>query len=408
MDFYKKLATHTIYQVIARIASSGASFLITIFIARHFGVIQYGDFAKVTAYVTMFYLLADFGLNAIFLQREDNHVHFRELFYSRLILSLGLIVLANAIAFLLPYNPVSGIGFSPFVRLSIFVFSLTIFTESILFSTFAIFQRNILYHRFMAATIIGSLATILFVFLFGLSGFSLIFIFVGFLAGAIVEAVSMLLLTKEKILPPWIDLSFTKRLFLETLPVTAMLVFNLLYFRIDTLLLAGMKPSTDVAFYDISYRVFDFLIALPLFLSNVLYPKLLDHEKKSRKLKRKYAEYILVFAGIGIAIVVPMWEIGPIVFAIIKPSLLGASVPFHLLLLSLPLFFITSIVQWILLAKRQQLFLACVYGGLTIVNIVLNLMYIPQYSFIASAIITGVCEAGVAAILLVKVFAERE
>src|SRR5260221_3371205 len=99
MNFLKQLAAHTTYQIIARIAASGSSFLITFFIVRHFGVMDYGDFAKVTAFISIFYLFVDLGFNAIFLQKEDAHLRFRDLFYSRLILSIVVVILANAIGF---------------------------------------------------------------------------------------------------------------------------------------------------------------------------------------------------------------------------------------------------------------------------------------------------------------------
>src|SRR5260221_1416115 len=108
MRFYQQLAAHTVYQIIARIASSGASFLITFFVARHFGIFAYGDFAKVSAYISIFFLFFDLGLNAIFLQKNYLHLRFRDLFYSRILVSLAVVVISNAITIFLPFVPVSG------------------------------------------------------------------------------------------------------------------------------------------------------------------------------------------------------------------------------------------------------------------------------------------------------------
>lgn len=395
MAFYQKLAAHTIYQIIARIASTGASFVITVLIARHFGVASYGDFAKVTAFVTLFYLLSDFGFNAVFLQKEEAPKRFKDLFYTRLILSFVLVAVVNLLALLLPYNPVTQIGFSPLVRMGILLFSFTLITESVLFSAFAIFQRKMIYQRFMLATIVGSIVSLVAVGCFILLSLPLLWVFVGFLIGAIIEAIISLLFTEEQLFPIRIHASFMKQLAKETLPVTFMLLFNLIYFRVDMLLLSLFRPSIDVGLYDISYRVFDFLIALPLFLSNVLYPKLLHDEKNKRIVPRNQMLYILGFFGFGILTAIPFWFGTPLLFTIIKPQLLPATIPMHLLLLSLPVFFATSILQWMLLAKKQQFFLALTYFFLTVVNIVLNLLFIPQYGYIASAIITGVCEVGV-------------
>ncbi len=407
MRFYQQLAAHTVYQIIARIASSGASFLITFFVARHFGIFAYGDFAKVTAYISIFYLFVDLGLNAIFLQKNDSHLRFRDLFYTRILLSLAVVVISNAIAFFLPYDPVSGIGFSPLARLGIAIFSGTLITESILFSAFAVFQRKRIYQKFMVATVVGSLATIIFVGIFGVLQFSLVFIFFAFLLGAVIEAGFSLFYTDEALFPIHVDPVFVKRLAIETFPVALMLLFNMVYFRIDMILLSFLKPSSDVAFYDIAYRVFDFLIALPLFLSNVLYPKLIVDEKNNRSVKAKLSLYVFSFALLGLLVAIPVWFVSPLLFNFIKPQLIGAMIPMRILLISLPVFFATNILQWILLSKKKQKILAWMYILLAISNVVLNLVFIPQYSYVASAIITGSSELLVACVMWVILLKEK-
>lgn len=395
MAFYQKLAAHTVYQIIARIASSGASFLITVLIARHFGVSAYGDYAKVTAFVSMFYLLADFGFNAIFLQKNDVSERFKELFYTRLLLSVCLVVLVNLFALILPYNPLTNVGFSPAVRIGIGLFSLTIISEAILYSAFAVFQRRMIYQRFMWATIIGSVISLVTIGGFMLLHLSLLWVFVGLLFGAIIEAGFSILFSEEKLFPIKVHVPFVKTLMRETVPVAFMLLFNLIYFRVDMLLLALFRPSIDVGLYDISYRVFDFLIALPLFLSNVLYPKLIHDEKNNRNTASKQLQYVFLFVVFSLFVVIPFWFWSPVLFTIIKPELLPAVIPLRILLVSLPIFFVTSILQWLLLSKKEQKFLALIYFCLTVINIILNVIFIPQYGYTASAIITGVCEAGV-------------
>ncbi len=373
-------------------------------IAKHFGAANYGDYAKVTAFVSLFYLLADFGFNAVFLQKEEAPKRFRDLLYTRAIAAAVLIVLVNLVAVLLPYNSQTGIGFSPFVRGAIALFSFTILTESILYSAFAAFQRKYLYARFMWATIIGSFTTLCMVGIFILSGFPLFWIFVGYLIGGVIEAGIAIAFTKEKVFPISLQAKFIKELIRETLPIALMLIFNLVYFRVDTILLSLFKSSTDVGLYDISYRVFDFLIALPLFLSNVLYPKLIENEKNNRNLKAMLVVYVFCFAVLGALVALPFWFGAPLLFSFIKPQLLPAVAPLRLLLVSLPIFFATNILQWILLAKKQQKYLALVYVLLTIVNIALNLVFIPSFGYVASAIITGIGEAIVLALFLWKVF----
>ena len=66
----QKLIWNTGSQVAGRAISALTTLGITILIARAFGTGGYGDFVKITTFVAFFYLLADFGFNAIFLQRS--------------------------------------------------------------------------------------------------------------------------------------------------------------------------------------------------------------------------------------------------------------------------------------------------------------------------------------------------
>lgn len=407
MNWYRKIATNTLFQIIARIASSGTTFLITLLIARHFGLRGYGDFAKVTAFITLFYLFADFGLNAVFLQKEDAKVRFKDLFYTRLVLSVILTFLVNVLAAFLPYNTQTHIGFSPNVRLGMTIFSFTLITEAILYTTSAVFQRELSYEYFMVSSVIGSIATLLFVLIATYFSNTLLFIYLSFILGGIVESGTALFFTKEGVLPPRIDTLFAKRLALETLPIALMLIFNLVYFRIDIILLSLMKPSQDVGIYDLSYKFFDFLIALPLFLSNALYPSIIQNEKIHKNFTFTIRKYMIIFAGFSFIVLVPTWLFAPLL-QVINKEFIATVLPLRLLVLSLPIFFVTSILQWVLIAKKQQMFLAVIYFFSTVINVWLNLLLIPKYSYLASAVITGVSEAMVFIALWVRVFWVKE
>jgi len=49
--------------------------------------------------------------------------------------------------------------------------------------------------------------------------------------------------------------------------------------------------------------------------------------------------------------------------------------------------------MWILIAKKKQMLLLKIYGISMIINIVLDVLFIPTYGYMAAAWITGICEA---------------
>jgi O-antigen/teichoic acid export membrane protein len=401
---HKLIAQNTLYQIFARSVTALIGFIITLIIAGKFGVLGYGDFTKITSYVALFYLVIDFGLNAFFLQYEN--AKFKNLFYLRILISVGIFLLLNLIALALPYNAILGTGFSAAEKFGIFIFSFSVFAQSIILSASAIFQKKVNYYFYMVGTIIGSIVNLVVVLLFAYLNLSIIHILFGFAFSSSVGALTLLLFAREKILPVSLDKEFAVKILQASWPLGLMLIFNLVYFRVDMLLLSVFKTTQDVGIYGLSYKFFDFLIALPLFLSNAVYPFLIKARTNHKLFFNLSGKYFLVFLASSLIIIVPFWFISPL-FTLVKADFAASILPFRILLLSLPFFFTTSFLQWALITLGKQKYLMLVYFFSTFINILLNIIFIPQFSYLACAVITLISEGIVFAFLLVQLLKYR-
>ena len=403
----RTIIKNTFFQTLTRVISSGIAFLVTILIARNYPVTTYGDFTKIISFVSLYYLFIDFGLNALFIQREHTLSHFRSLLSIRLLFALCFFVLAASIAFLLPFNPSQDIGFSPLVRLGIVVYALSFFSQAVLLSTTAVFQKRLAYEYLAVATVVGSLVTIVFVGIGVFSHVPLPFLLLAMVLGSVSAAFSALLLTRLSVIPLSVQWQFTKELLVESWPLGGMLLFNLIYFRVDMILLSFLRPTAEVGVYGLAYRFFDFLIALPLFLSNALYPYFIAARKKYTNTSFSTGKYLALFTLLSLPVMFFFWVFSPLII-LVKSDYVSAILPFRVLLLSLPFFFATNILQWLLIVAGQQRYLLKVYATLAVINVVLNGMLIPTYSYLASAVITGVCEGVVFFFLLWKIRAIKK
>lgn len=398
------VAKNTLYQVVARLATAFIGFLITIIIAGKFGAVGYGDFTKVTSYVALFYLLVDMGFNAIFIQ--DEKVKFKDFLYFRIIISAVIFLLLNIIALFLPYSQVQNSGFSASLRLGIMIFSIGIFAQGIIISSSAVFQKSLNYFNYMLGVVISSVVNLLLILLVVFLNFSIYFVLASFSVTSLLGAFMLLYLTKEKFFPAGFDKQYAKVIFRKSFPIGLMLIFNLIYFRADMFLLSIFSPAKDVGIYGLSYKFFDFLIALPLFLSNAIYPFLVSSKNLDKIFFGIVKKYFFVFLLTSFLIVIPFWFISPL-FRLIKPDFIAAMIPFRILLISLPFFFATSLLQWALIAREEQKYLMYVYFFSTVINIFLNLIFIPQYSYIACAVITVFSEGLVFVLLITKIAFNR-
>jgi O-antigen/teichoic acid export membrane protein len=350
-------------------------------------------------------LFVDFGLNAIFLQEEKRS--FAQLFSLRLIISFIFFVICNLLTFLLPYSQTTGVGFSNALKLAVFVFSFTIFTQSIIYSASFYSQKKLSYLYYLIGIIGGSLFNLIVVFTFGFLNFSIFYIFLSFLLSGLFSSFIFLGLVKEKIFELNFNISAYKGVILSSLPLGLMIIFNYIYFRVDTILLSILSSSEAVGIYGLSYKFFDFLIAIPLFISNAVYPLLLSAKEDKTKFNSLSIKYFLVFLFFSIAIAIPFWFISPL-FSLIKPQFGASALPFRILLLSLPLFFVTSFMQWILIVLQKHKHLMYIYFLSLILNIILNILFIPKYSYFASAYITIFSEGLVFIFLAILLLINRK
>jgi O-antigen/teichoic acid export membrane protein len=73
---------------------------------------------------------------------------------------------------------------------------------------------------------------------------------------------------------------------------------------------------------------------------------------------------------------------------LIKTDYIPSQVPLQILVLSFPIFFLTSALSWLLFVQKKEKTLVWVYGLSFIINAVANFAFIPYFGYLASSWIT--------------------
>jgi len=148
-----------------------------------------------------------------------------------------------------------------------------------------------------------------------------------------------------------------------------------------------------VGIYGFAYKFFELPLVIPTFFMNAVFPLLLLSRKSTdwNTFTRQANQSAVILLSLSIIIVVCGYIAAPLL-SFIKSDFQGSILPFRILLLSLPVFYLTSVTMWVLIAlkKRAQLFF--IYFISMIVNIGSNVLLIPQYGYMAAACITVVSE----------------
>lgn len=385
MTFVGDVAKNTAAQLVGRGLSAITTFLVTLLVARQFGATGYGDFVKVTTYAAFFYLIADFGMNAVFLQHRERG-NWASLMTLRILGGIFLIVVAIGILVLLPGSQTQ--GYTPLVRIGILLFVPTILFQSLITTANAIFQKKLRYDLATWAIFFGSIVTILLL----LISRTLIAVIGVVAAGTLVTALASLLLATRltgpvNFLPTLKDL---KDLFLPSIPLGITLLFNLVYFRADSVVITLTRPTAEVGIYGLAYKVFEVILVFPTFFMNAAYPLMLVTRNFRKILIRSFFFLLLV----SLAALVVAWFAAPLL-VIIKSDFARSIDALRILSLGLPFFFVTAATMWALVALKKQSSLAIIYGISMLVNIIGNVIFVPSHGFIAAAWMTVIGEATV-------------
>lgn len=410
MKAHINIGLNTLYQVIGRAVTAISGLIATRMVTGALGVEGFGDYQIVLTYVTLFWMVTDFGLNAIAVREmaeNDDKVSeiFNSLFTLRTALGALLVIVSWLILFFLPY--------STLLKQAIILCSSTIFLHAVLGSTHGLFQLRLRYDQQLIGNVLGAIASLslvyaTLVFDWGIWGFWWAFV----IATLVIAAANFVMANRWVKIRVSRDLQQLKYLFRETLPFGTALLLSLATFKIDGMLLSvmpldGVSNNAAVGIYNVAYRVFELIMVIPVFFMNPVYPILVRKLKESFDVFRqsvvKAGVFLLATSG---GVVVGMYLLAPFIIGLVTEGdgFVDSIVVLRILVLATPLFFLTALMMWNLVTLKRQKELIIVYLISFGANILLNLFFIPRYHYWAAAVITGITELLILILLSIFVF----
>lgn len=398
----KKIAFNTLAQTTGKLATLVINLLATALVTRGLGRAGYGDYSLARNFWLFFTLWVDFGLNAVVVRavtrkKSLTSHYFRNLISLRLLVTIVFVLLGLGIAFLAPYPAV--------VKRGIAIALLILFPWSLYTSANTIFQVNFRYDRSVVSLILGQLVKLALIFVGIKEGWGLLYL-IG--AGLVGNAVTVFFIS---FLIKGLGVSFTlgsdlrcwRTLVRTAFPIGLALIFAQINAKTDLFLLSllpipgrfGLGSRETLGVYSLAYQLFKNAIVLPTFFMNAFFPiMVVDHKEDRARFMRRLRKVVLLLLvisvlGVGVGIVLAPWVIRLIAGEGFEHSIIAL----RILLLGLPLFFLSSPLQWVLVTVGKERALPFIYGLAAALNVALNLIFIPRFSYQASAAIVGVVEA---------------
>ena len=169
-------------------------------------------------------------------------------------------------------------------------------------------------------------------------------------------------------------------------PLGAILVINLLYFRIDTLLLSWLSSEADVAVYGVAWRVFDMLSPLPYYVMITLLPELARMDASDARIGRFVQQ---AFSAMWL-LALPIAALAPVAPDLME-LLAGeryreGGTALALILVCVALSVLNGVLGNALVARGLQAALFKVAILILVVNVALNIALIPPLGIDGAAI----------------------
>ncbi len=348
---------------------------------RNYGEAGTGIFTLSLTYLAIFYILSDFGFNAHVLKRVQGTgfrlQEWQKLLGTRILWSLLLVVIAVGT---LPFWPFASGEFSKAVVFG----SLAIIGSAIFVTCNLIFQKNLRYDLSVLASSLGTLIGLGFFVYFVFLHFPISNLILAHLFGWIIIALVALFLVRAKL--PIFDKRYSINLFKDSWPIAGTLALNVVYFRADAFMIAYFKGVSEVGIYNVAYSVFQSALVLPTFIMNAYYPMML----KSLTGIRRVGILLLGLSILGVFITI---FLAPFIIKVLTGGgFEGSTQSLQILSLGYPAFFVSSLLMWILVSKGKYKSMLVIYLIGLLVNIFLNFLFIPKYSYLAASWTTVLSE----------------
>lgn len=400
----QKIAYSTAVQVVGKIITTVLSLVLIAYLTRYLGVFGFGEYTTAFVYISFLGVIADFGFFNILVREiaahpQDESKVANNLLTMRAFFALGIYLLGIIIVIFLPYSST--------IKTGILILSSANFLLTQNSSIVGIFQAHHKMDRSVLTDVVGRIIILIISLWMIKNHLNLEMIFLANVAGNLINLLlSWLLVNSIVKLKLAFDFPLWKKIFVEAWPLGIAAIFGMIYFKIDSIMLSLFKGSQDVGIYGAPYKILEILTLVPgIFMGNV-FPVIAryfnEDNEKLRPVIQKSFDFLAISAigilggGLVLAPNIIRFVAGSDFLSAYTVTLFGyhitAPIIFQILLFAVVASYFANLFGPIIIAinKQKSLIMPAVYAS--ILNVILNVIFIPRFGYLAAALITVITE----------------
>lgn len=270
----RALATNTAVQVAGKVVSTAIGVVVVGLLTRLLGQEGFGKYSTANAFLQVFAILMDLGLNVLLVQmlgeragdeREERRI-VSALFTLRLIMAAVILTAGVGIAFLIPQYDLE----LKFAIIAIWAsFFFTLLNQVVI----GVQQRHLKMHVVAIGEVVGRVTLLIGVLIaISLHAGLIPVVLIVSLGGVVNFLINFLVASRYADFHWNVDLVFWKIAIRRSWPIGISILFSLIYYKADTLVLSLVRSQAEVGVYGAAYRVLEILVSLPFMYAGVLLP----------------------------------------------------------------------------------------------------------------------------------------
>lgn len=397
MSLTKKVFSNFVLQVISRTIALLTGTLIIGLMMRYLGPRDYGYYSISIAFLQVFGIIADFGLylislrylgeaDSLPLEKREKRISYLmgNIFSLRLFSAFVFYGGAFALSFLFPYPQA--------VKIGIGILSGSLFFCTLIQTLSAFYQKMLATQSIFWGEIFGKIIT-LFLMLFLISRQAgLYLILSSFVFGNFVNFLILFFRAKTWISLRWrFNFIFWKEILKECWPIGLAIIFNVLYFKADTLILSFYRSPEEVGYYGGAYRVLEVLITVPPLFLGLILPRLTrawaSHNlEKLKELFQKSFDFLVMLAW---PLILGTFVLGKRIMILIGgPEFGPAGDILRLVVIGCGILFVGELFKQLAVSLGQQKKILPFYLVTALFSLIGYFIFIPLYSYWGAALMT--------------------
>ncbi|EKF86488.1 flippase [Methanobacterium formicicum] len=191
-----------------------------------------------------------------------------------------------------------------------------------------------------------------------------------------------------------LDLKLWKSLIIESYPLAVSSIFAVIAFKIDTIMLSFLAGDVSTGLYSAAYKLLEALMFIPSVYATAILPVFSKFHIDSREsLQFSYYKSFKYLSMLGIPIAVGTTLLAnEIILLLFQSGYIQAIPILQILIWAIPIIFVSYVIGASIISINRQHETMRISFICMLLNVILNLIFIPKYGYIGAAVVTVITE----------------